>query len=52
LKNESSKVPLLCRLGLHVYQGVGQPSAYFVEMQCEKCGKRKVVPLGSARERR
>ena len=46
------KTPWACRLGLHSYSGgIAPPTQYSVEVECEKCGKRKVLSLWSGRER-
>jgi len=53
--------PLTCRIGLHSWQAAasdpGRPpvvgnSPYAAEMECARCGKRKIVGFGTGSYRR
>lgn len=45
------KKPFLCRMGLHSYVSAARPQRYWVEVVCERCGRRKVMPLSTGHER-
>ena len=45
------KKPLPCRMGVHDYQAVAPATAYFLDVQCARCGRRKVIALNGARGR-
>ena len=51
MKGQVWKKPFQCRVGLHSYRAVAPPTQYAVEVQCERCGKRKFLPLNTSRER-
>jgi hypothetical protein len=44
------KKPFLCRIGLHSDQAAAPATRYAVEVQCERCGRRKILPLNTSRD--